>query len=196
MRLAPATLAFALASSYAVALVAPPPAQLQVTLGGGHGLSSHAVDGESSPESLPPRKIKVPGDNPVYYCDKPDNDILVIESVDVSPNPPHPGKPLTINAKGKLKKAVDKGAKVHVHVRYGLVTLLRQSLDLCEQIGNVDLQCPVGPADLSLSKSFDLPREIPPGKYIVDAEAVNPDGERITCLSATVEFHRRILDFL
>lgn len=35
--------------------------------------------------------LKVPGDNPLFHCAAPtDNDILQIESVDLSPNPPLP----------------------------------------------------------------------------------------------------------
>jgi len=30
----------------------------------------------------------VPGQNPLYYCSDPENDILTIEKVDMDPNPP------------------------------------------------------------------------------------------------------------
>jgi hypothetical protein len=33
---------------------------------------------------------KVPGDNPLYFCGDPADDILTIEKVDISPNPPKP----------------------------------------------------------------------------------------------------------
>jgi len=32
--------------------------------------------------------LSVPGDNPLQYCAKPDDNILKIEKVDLSPNPP------------------------------------------------------------------------------------------------------------
>jgi len=32
--------------------------------------------------------LSVPGANPLYYCSSPENDILVIENVDLDPNPP------------------------------------------------------------------------------------------------------------
>jgi hypothetical protein len=35
-------------------------------------------------------EYKVPGDNPLYFCGDPANDILTIEKVDLSPNPPQP----------------------------------------------------------------------------------------------------------
>lgn len=38
-------------------------------------------------------EYKVPGDNPLYFCGDPANDILTIEKVDLSPNPPQPYVP-------------------------------------------------------------------------------------------------------
>lgn len=35
-------------------------------------------------------EYKVPGDNPLYFCADPADDILKIEKVDLSPNPPEP----------------------------------------------------------------------------------------------------------
>lgn len=35
-------------------------------------------------------EYKVPGDNPLYFCSDPADDILTIEKVDLSPNPPKP----------------------------------------------------------------------------------------------------------
>lgn len=35
-------------------------------------------------------EFKVPGENPLYFCADPKDDILEIEKVDLSPNPPEP----------------------------------------------------------------------------------------------------------
>lgn len=35
-------------------------------------------------------QYKVPGDNPLYFCGDPADDLLKIEKVDLSPNPPKP----------------------------------------------------------------------------------------------------------
>ena len=35
-------------------------------------------------------EYKVPGDNPLYFCGDPADDLLKIEKVDLSPNPPKP----------------------------------------------------------------------------------------------------------
>lgn len=34
--------------------------------------------------------LKVPGDNPLEFCDKNDDFILTIDNVDLDPNPPQP----------------------------------------------------------------------------------------------------------
>ena len=72
------------------------------------------------------------------------------------------GETLTIEATGTLLDDVDEGATVLLEVRWGLITLLRQQVDLCEQIENVDLKCPLKKGELLLSKEVELPKEIPP----------------------------------
>ena len=32
--------------------------------------------------------LRVPGENPLFFCSDPENDILTIEKVDLDPNPP------------------------------------------------------------------------------------------------------------
>lgn len=34
--------------------------------------------------------LSVPGDNPLFYCQKTEDDILHIDYVDLTPNPPEP----------------------------------------------------------------------------------------------------------
>ncbi|KAF1813154.1 phosphatidylglycerol/phosphatidylinositol transfer protein precursor [Eremomyces bilateralis CBS 781.70] len=134
--------------------------------------------------------IEVPGDNPLCFCDDPSRDILKIDQVDLFPNPPQPGATLTIAASGTLKQDVEDGAKVHLRVKYGLITLINQDANLCEQIKNVDLQCPLKAGALTFTKDVNLPREIPPGHYTVLADVLSKDGKKITCLTAKVNFTR------
>lgn len=57
---------------------------------------------------------------------------------------------------------VEEGATVLLEVRWGLITLLKQQVDLCEQVQNVDLSCPLEKGKMTLSKDADLPEQIPP----------------------------------
>lgn len=57
---------------------------------------------------------------------------------------------------------MEKGAYVQLQVKYGLITLVKQTVDLCEQVSNVDLDCPLDAGTLDLQKDVELPKEIPP----------------------------------
>ncbi|KAL4903659.1 hypothetical protein BDW74DRAFT_155926 [Aspergillus multicolor] len=126
----------------------------------------------------------VAGNNPLEYCSEPSGDILSIKSVDLAPNPPKAGTTLVINASGNLHHKIEAGAYVVLEVKYGLITLLRQTADLCEQLTNVDLKCPLEEGEMTLTKQVDLPKQIPPGRYTVHADVYTKDDKRITCLDA------------
>jgi hypothetical protein len=79
---------------------------------------------------------------------------------------------------------------VHLQVKYGLIRILNQEVDLCEQADKVDLECPLKKGEMVLTKTVQLPKEIPPGKYTVLADVYTKDNEKITCLTATVMFKR------
>ncbi|KAI5839783.1 ML domain-containing protein [Morchella snyderi] len=133
---------------------------------------------------------KVPGESPLYHCGSTSDDVLTIDKVDLVPNPPVPGQPLTIEASGTLHKSVEKGAQVEVTVKYGLITLIKETLDLCDHVGEVDLECPLKANKMILTKVVDIPKQVPPGKYNVAANAYLEDGDPITCLVGQVIFTR------
>ncbi|KAL1800396.1 hypothetical protein ACET3X_000738 [Alternaria dauci] len=135
-------------------------------------------------------EYKVPGDNPLYFCGDPADDLLKIEKVDLSPNPPKPGETLSIKATGNFKEEVGEGFKMHLQVKYGIITLINQNADGCETIKKGDLECPLKKGEMSLTKDVELPREIPPGQYTVLADVFTKEGDKITCLTAKIAFHR------
>ena len=57
---------------------------------------------------------------------------------------------------------VEAGAYVILTVKYGLIKLVNQKADLCEQVGNVDLECPIKKGKTTITKDVELPNEIPP----------------------------------
>lgn len=119
------------------------------------------------------------------------------------------GAELVINAVGTVYETIEEGAYVNLQVKYGLIRLVNTRADLCEQIKNVDLECPIEKGLISITKAVNLPKEIPPvsyldirlqtdvtnlvsqGKYTVEADVYTLDGEHITCLKATVVFGRK-----
>lgn len=118
------------------------------------------------------------------------------------------GNTLTIEAFGTLSQKLEKGAYVRLQVKYGLIRLINMQQDLCDQVSNVDLECPVDKGKITIVKDVDLPKEIPPastrlslffslftnslhqGTYTVFADAYTKDKEHIICLEATVMFSR------
>ncbi|KAI9774574.1 MAG: Phosphatidylglycerol/phosphatidylinositol transfer protein [Geoglossum simile] len=136
-------------------------------------------------------ELKVPGDSPLNHCYTGfEDDILKIDHVNLIPNPPLPGNPLVIEAQGDFKEDVKKGAYLILQVKYGLIRLVNTRADLCDQIKNVDLKCPLEKGKRLLTKTVDLPKEIPPGKYTVSADVFTRDDRRITCLTAEITFAR------
>lgn len=76
-----------------------------------------------------------------------------------------------IKAVGTVRETIEDGAYVLLQVKYGLIRLISTQADLCEQVGNVDLKCPIEKGSLSLTKSVSLPAEIPPVRRITFALA-------------------------
>lgn len=130
----------------------------------------------------------VPGDSPVELCDPFVPKLLTIDHINLSPNPPEKGSNLTIEASGVLHETVEEGAYINVQVNYGYIRLLTQTFDLCEELGEVDLKCPLKAGPLAISKIVELPDQIPPGKYVAVARAYTKSNKAITCLSAEVNF--------
>jgi len=132
---------------------------------------------------------KVPGESPLRFCDGDrSQDIVHIEKVDLSPNPPMAGTDLVIHATGTVSQTIEKGAYVKLVVKYGLIRLISTTADLCEQVENVDLECPIEKGVLSITKAVAIPKEVPPGTYNVFADVYNEDDTPITCLQASVSF--------
>ncbi|KAL1840149.1 hypothetical protein VTJ49DRAFT_765 [Mycothermus thermophilus] len=149
----------------------------------------------NSDQSLVKRTdLDVPGQNPLQFCEADrEKDIITIEEVILTPNPPEAGQTLRIEATGTVKEDILDGAYVNLDVKYGYIRLIRTTADLCKEIQNVDLHCPIEKGKISIIKEIDLPKEIPPGKYTVEADVYSKDDEHITCLTAVVFFNRKPL---
>ncbi|GAV52230.1 hypothetical protein ZYGR_0AG02210 [Zygosaccharomyces rouxii] len=133
----------------------------------------------------------IPGGSPILQCDVGEKQLLEIESVELSPNPPQKGHNLTILASGQLHKELVDGAYVDVEVRLGYIRLLYNTYDLCEQLEEHDvddLKCPVKPGTYTLKKEVSIPAEVPPGRYVFVVRAYTYDDELISCITGEVLF--------
>jgi len=141
-----------------------------------------------SPLRTQEEKVKVPGENPLNYCKPPKDYLVNIEYINLTPNPPVPGMNLTITAGGTVSKEIDTG-KVHVKVVWNYVALINRELDLCESVKEVNLTCPLKTRFLNITKEVEIPKAVPPGKYVVTADVyMNDPKEEITCLEGIMTF--------
>ena len=72
------------------------------------------------------------------------------------------GKTLTIEAVGNFTEEVVEGAYIFITVKYGLITLLHTKEDFCDQLKNIDKECPVKKGKTVVTKDVELPKQIPP----------------------------------
>ncbi len=49
---------------------------------------------------------------------------------------------------------------MNLRIKYGLITLINSKQDLCEQMKNVDEECPLE-GEKVIKKDVELPKEIP-----------------------------------
>ncbi|PWN30514.1 hypothetical protein BDZ90DRAFT_207574, partial [Jaminaea rosea] len=105
-------------------------------------------------------------------CGQPD-DVVEVKSIDVSPDPPVPGKNMTVKARGVVKRTIKEGSIADVNVKIGVIRLLHRQFDICEEARNnkAEVQCPVEPGEYDITQTVELPREIPPAKFNVHVVA-------------------------
>ncbi|CAO1629793.1 unnamed protein product [Sympodiomycopsis kandeliae] len=134
-----------------------------------------------------------PGGGWIWSTCGQDDDLITVEKIAVSPDPPVPGKNLTVTAKGIVKGAIEEGAWADVTVKIGLIKLLSRRFDICEeaQKNNVSVQCPVQPGEYEITQVVELPREIPPAKFNVHVNAFGAQEEDLTCLDLAIDFRKR-----
>ncbi|TEB34983.1 hypothetical protein FA13DRAFT_1753373 [Coprinellus micaceus] len=122
-------------------------------------------------------------------CGEPDWPVE-IDSIEVSPDPPQPGKDLTVKVKAKAKERIEEGAYADVTVKLGLVKLLEKTFDVCEEARNANatIQCPVEEGYYIIEQTVALPKEIPRAKFVVNINAYTVEDEDLLCLNLKVDF--------
>jgi hypothetical protein len=67
-----------------------------------------------------------------------------------------------VQAAGTLSKDIEVGAYVKLQVKFNkYITILKTTVDLCEQVKSADKECPLEEGDIQVVKEFTLPEEIP-----------------------------------
>ena len=98
------------------------------------------------------------------------------------------GQPLSIKANGTLSKDIEAGAHAFVQVKFGMLTLIKQKADLCDQLSNLNMTCPIEKGPMNITREADIPEQVPKGKYSVIANVTTVDDEIVTCMESVVIF--------
>ncbi|KAI9631962.1 ML domain-containing protein [Dioszegia hungarica] len=117
-------------------------------------------------------------------------DLIQLKSFVVSPDPPQPGKNMTVTVEADVLDRIEEGAYVDVTVKLGLVKLLQKTFDVCEEArnNNASVQCPVEAGPYKVTQTVELPREIPHAKFVVSVRGYSVDDEDLVCLNLFVDF--------
>ncbi|KAJ7767799.1 ML domain-containing protein [Mycena metata] len=117
-------------------------------------------------------------------------DAILLHSIEVSPDPPVPGKDLTITVKGTVNEVIKEGAYADVVVKIGLVKLLQKRFDVCGEAknANASITCPVEAGEHTVVQTVPLPREIPPAKFTVQVRGYTANEEGMLCVDLKASF--------
>ncbi|MFJ6566470.1 ML domain-containing protein [Streptomyces sp. NPDC091292] len=129
---------------------------------------------------------------PVEDCSD-DTYILRTDSITAEPKPLEKGKPLVITAHGTLLEEVREGAQVQVTVKLGLITLLRKTLDLAEELKshNAPVRVPIEPGKVSLPLFYlDSASDLLKGDFRISVQAYNDDDADLACAKVHMDLRR------
>ncbi|KAJ7264505.1 MD-2-related lipid-recognition domain-containing protein, partial [Mycena haematopus] len=117
-------------------------------------------------------------------------DVVQLKSFEITPDPPQPGKNLTIKVEGEAMERIEEGAYADVVVKLGLIKLISKKFDVCEEArrANASITCPVEKGEYEITHTVAIPREIPHAKFSVAVRAFTVDSEDILCLDIKADF--------
>jgi hypothetical protein len=106
-------------------------------------------------------------------------DHLHLQNVVITPDPPKKGQALTINATGSLDETITAG-KVSINIKWGAITVVSKTLDLCTI--SPQYHCPVPAGPFSVAQSADIPGSAPGGHYTGQVKVTDQSGSEVTCI--------------
>lgn len=122
-----------------------------------------------------------------------DTDVLHIKSIMLSPDPPQPGKNLTVSVDMDVISPIKEGAYADVVVKLGLIELLTKRFDFCEEAHKTGAgACPFRPGSYTAHRTVALPSKIPPAKFSIHLNGYNVNDDDMFCLDVKMDFKRGI----
>jgi hypothetical protein len=114
-------------------------------------------------------------------------DILRVTKVVLAPYPIRKGQSLSVSGQGELSEDVGPGAYVELVVKAGIVPLLKQKFDLCENAPAFGIKCPLAAGVQTLQLNEKIPGFLPSVAINVEMKVYNDKGKRITCLEGKLQ---------
>jgi len=111
---------------------------------------------------------------------------VIVHNVTVTPFPPVIGQPVHVYIDADLTKQVAEGSTADVRVRYGVITIIDDTFDIC----SLAPVCPVDPQKVHVDVTVDVPSIIPGGRYRIEVQAQDQDGQEIICVDIDAELRR------
>jgi len=114
-------------------------------------------------------------------CKTPSVDELGVKELLFVPDPPQPGKMMTVDVKGVPTRSVSEG-QIHVDVKVMGVKVASETMDLCSMV-----KCPlVAGEEFQVQISQQIPGETPEKIAAEVKVSVSTGGSTISCLESTV----------
>lgn len=107
-----------------------------------------------------------------------------IHNVKLIPDSPIKGENLTVIVNGTLEKDVIVGAKLTTLFKFMNIALFRQTFDVCKELENTPdapMKCPIEKGDKLWKYTFNIPDNMPSGKYQINANITNLSDEVLLC---------------
>jgi hypothetical protein len=100
-------------------------------------------------------------------------DLLKLDELTLTPDPPKKGSKVNIAFKGELKDTITPGAKLNIKVKWGIIQVIDKTYDFCEEAKKFGASCPMYTGPQSLSQSLDVPSSVPSVSSVKDPFTLN-----------------------
>eukprot|EP01018_Ginkgo_biloba_P010841 Gb_36544 [translate_table: standard] len=113
----------------------------------------------------------------VSYCESEDSYPVLVQSVDINPDPVVSGKPATFSISATAKDAIPAG-KLKIEVYYYGMRVHTESHNICTKTS-----CPINKGSFVLTNSQSLPGFTPPGAYKLKMKMLDVEDNQLTCIN-------------
>ena len=137
-------------------------------------------------------------------CGQP-GDVFEYKSFDIEPgtfaflnaltflDPPAKGAKLIIRVTGYVHETIVQGSTGHAKAKLGFIGLFDKTMDLCEQLKNVNKECPIPEGPFELIHQVDIPQQAPSVHHVLYLLIFR---ENTMCLQMQLQLIQSILHVL